>query len=90
MFNKNLKIFKSLMRDDQRKNGLSYLKDTPIEVMPRLLALLDNTAMYRLNALFRFMSEWSLPLLYTSRLGKEPRRSKRIRKKMVTEFMGKK
>jgi len=90
VFNKNLKIFKSLMRDDQRKNGLSYLKDTPIEVMPRLLALLDNTAMYRLNALFRFMKEWSMPLLYTSRLGEEPRRSNRIRKKMVMKSMGKK
>jgi len=47
VLNKNVKIFKSLMRDDQRKNGLSYLKDTPIEVMPRILVLLHNTAFYK-------------------------------------------
>jgi len=85
-YNRQVKIFKALMRNTQECSE----KDTPIEAMPRVLALLHNTAFYKLDALFRFMKEWNMPLLYTSRLGKEPRRSKRIRKKMVTEFMGKK
>ena len=90
--NKRLKIAKALMRNIQSMSGLSYLKeDIPIELIPRLIALLGNTAAYdRLTALFKFMSEWSMPLLYTSRIGKEPRRSKRIWKKSVTLYLGKK
>ena len=86
-YNRQVKIFKALVREPI---NMTYLKDTPIEVMPRLLVLLHDTAFYKLNALFRFMKEWNMPLLYTSRLGKEPRRSKRIRKKMVMKYMGKK
>ena len=81
--NKNIKLFGVLQRYHLKE-------DTPLQIIPKVLALLHNVARNQLDALFRFMKEWNMPLLYTSRLGKEPRRSKRIRKKMVTEFMGKK
>lgn len=87
--NKNVKLASPL------QHGTKYLKiDTPLQIMPRVLALLGTTIQltpkYKLDGLFKFMSEWSMPLLYTSRLGKEPRRSNRIRKKMVMKYMGKK
>ena len=87
--NKNVKLASPL------QYGTKYLQiDTPLQIMPRVIALLGTTIQltpkYKLDGLFKFMSEWSMPLLYTSRLGKEPRRSKRIREKMVMKYMGKK
>ena len=81
--NKNRKIFHLLPH---------YLKDdTPLQIIPKVLVLLHNVASNKLDAIFGFMKEWNMPLLYTSRcLGKDPRRSHRLRKKMVMKYMGKK
>ena len=70
--------------------GGKYLKDTPIEIIPMVLALLRSTAKKEreLNVLFGFVSEWNMPLLYTSCAGPQLRRSKRIHKKMVMKYMG--
>ena len=84
VFNKNAKLFGMLQR---RKR---ILEDTPLQIIPKVLVLLHNVASDKLDAIFGFMKEWNMPLLYTSRLGKEPRRSKRIRKKTVMKYMGKK
>ena len=81
--NKNIKLFSVLQRYHLKE-------DTPLQIIPKVLALLHNVARNQLDALFGFMKEWNMPLLYTSRLGKDPRRSKRIRKKMVNKCMGKK
>ena len=89
VLNKNLKLIHAL------KHGTNYLKDdTPLHIIPRVLVLLGTTipfkTRYKLDGIFGFIKEWNMPLLYTSRLGKEPRRSKRIRKKMVMKYMGNK
>ena len=86
--NKNLKLF-GLLHEN-------YLKeDTPLQIIPKVLVFLRSMSYespsYELGAIFRFMKEWSMPLLYTNRrLGKDPRRSDRIRKKKVMKYMGKK
>ena len=83
--NKNNK-FLLLLHD----GGGKYLKDTPIEIIPMVLALLRSTAKKEceLNVLFGFVREWNMPLLYTSCAGPQLRRSKRIHKKMVMKYMG--
>jgi len=84
VFNKNAKLFGMLQR---RKR---ILEDTPLQIIPKVLVLLHNVASDKLDAIFGFMKEWNMPLLYTSCLGKDPRRSNRLRKKMVMKYMGKK
>lgn len=85
--NKNRKIFHLLPH---------YLKDdTPLQIIPKVLVLLHNVARNEasneLEAIFGFMKEWSMPILYTSRcIGKDPRRSDRIRKKKVMKCKEKK
>ena len=65
------------------------LTGVPIKVMPRVLAFIQEIVAEekRLNATFTFIREWNLPLLYTSKIGLELRRSDRIRKKRVMELM---
>ena len=100
--NRKVKLFAALFSHQ----NMMYLNDTPIEVFPRVLFFLHSTTktivwevkrpdeepqrLEKLCVLFRFMREWSMPLLYTNRALIEPRRSGRIRKKMVMKYMGKK
>ena len=65
------------------------LAGVPIKVMPRVLAFIQQIVaeQYRLNATFTFIREWRMPLLYTSKIGLDLRRSDRIRKKRVMELM---
>jgi len=91
VINKNLKLFGLLQRYD-----MNYLKDdTPLQIIPKVLALLNIVAKNNeLDAIFGFMKEWNLPLLYTNRrLVKDPRRSSGIGKnviKYIKKCMGKK
>lgn len=86
--NRKVKILSSL-------GHISYLDDAPVEIMPKVLDLLQgkefmDTSKYNgLDAVFRFIREWSMPLLYTSYIGPELRRSERTRKKMNMHYMGK-
>ena len=83
--NKNRKFLGRL-----HDGGGKYLKDTPIEIIPMVLALLRSTAKKEreLAVLFGFVREWNMPLLYTSCAGPQLRRSKRIHKKLVMKYMG--
>jgi len=88
--NREIKLFIALTANYQNWCSMKYLNDTPIEVFPRILFFLHSNAQEKLSVLFRFMSEWSMHLLYTNRAVIEPRRSGRIRKKMVMKYMEKK
>ena len=91
--NRNFKILMALRRVNI---GLvKQIDDVPLEVMPRVLAFLQaegqpvNANYKAWNETFLLAREWSMPLLYTSRLGPEPRRSERIRKNRVRSYMRK-
>ena len=72
-------------------NTLS-LNDTPVKVMPKVSAQIQgkgvmDTLQYNvLNAVIRYMREWYMPLLYTSCIGSDVQRSKRIQKNKVVKL----
>ena len=77
------------------KGNMHILNEAPIELLPRILFLIqgegfmDPSKYNSVEAVFLFIRQWSLPLLFTSQIGFEPRRSVRIRKKMVRQCVGK-
>ena len=72
------------------ETNMRLFSNIPIELIPKLLYLLQGRGFYKnpsLSRTFRFIRQWCMPLLYTSCVGLEPRRSERVRKKMVLEYM---
>ena len=71
------------------QTNMRLLNNIPIELMPRMLFLVQGRGLFipSLSGTFWFIRQWSMPLLYTSCLGLEPRRSERVRKKMVMDYM---
>ena len=73
--------------------NMCRLSNIPIELMPRVLYLIqgngfvDHERFNVLSPLFWFIRQWSMPLLYTSCVGLEPRRSERVRKKMIMKYI---
>ena len=82
----------------------SWLRDAPVIAYIQLQGALSTigvlthynyasetvTEYSGLNAVFKFIREWNMPLLYTSSIGPQVRRSHRIRNKKVVELMIKK
>ena len=89
--NRRIKIWGVIVPNNERYNNSNCLNDAPIKTMPRVLDLLQKGRIPKagLNSTFLFVREWNMPLLYTSRIGPEPRRSGRLRKNNVMQFMGK-
>ena len=91
--NRFVKIVGHLVPHNANYTNMHLLDDCSVEMMPRVLVLLqgrgvmDQSKHNALSAVFRFIREWSLPLLYTSRRRPEHRRSERLRKKKVKELM---
>ncbi len=89
------KIFSVVSPHDAGYTNMAFLYSLPIGVMPKVFHILQGNGLRMarsfnvLDGVFRFMREWSMPLLYTSRAGPELRRSERIRKRMVKQLMGK-
>ena len=70
--------------------NMPLLSTIPIELMPRVLYLIQGRGFFESQSLsrtFRFIRQWCMPLLYTSCIGLELRRSDRVRKKMVMNCM---
>lgn len=69
------------------------VSDIPVGIMPRVLSFLQKEGRFlvggEFNALFLFIREWNMPLLYTNSIGTELRRSERIRKKEIIKLMKK-
>ena len=96
--NWKVKILGALVLHNEGYTNIFHIEDAPIEIMPRVLAFLqeeegnevmDPSRYNSLNAGFMLMREWNMPLLYSSCIGPELRRSERIRKKMIMHYMGK-
>ena len=86
MFNKAEKLMNVLVLEP----NMCMLSTIPIELMPRVLFLVQGRGFLKtpsLSRTFRFICQWSMPLLYTSCIGLEPRRSERVRKKMVMKYI---
>ena len=83
--NRIVKLMRFLLSTDENYTNMRHLDDMPVEIMPRVLAFMMEhlNETHRLNGIFMLMREWSLPLLYTSSVGPEPRRSERVRKNRV-------
>ena len=72
------------------ETNMRLLSSIPIELIPRVLYLLQGEGFLEnpsLSRTFRFIRQWCMPLLYTSCIGLELRRSDRVRKKMVMNCM---
>ena len=71
------------------ETNMRLLNNIPIELMPRVLFLVQGRGLFipSLSGTFWFIRQWSMPLLYTSCVGLELRRSERVRKKMVMKYM---
>jgi len=72
------------------ESNMPHLSTIPIELMPRVLFLVQGRGFFdtpSLSRTFKFIRQWSMPLLYTSCVGFEPRRSERVRKKMVMYYI---
>ena len=83
--NRIVKLMSFLLSTGENYTNMRHLDDMPVEIMPRVLAFMMEhlNETHRLNGIFMLMREWSLPLLYTSSVGPEPRRSERVRKNRV-------
>ena len=86
-FNETDKLFSVL----RHQSNMHILNNIPIELMPRVLYLLQGRGFEfvdrNLNPLFWFIRQWCMPLLFTSCVGLEPRRSERVRKRKVADYM---
>ena len=96
ILNRKVKMLGALVgTNNADSTNVAYLDTAPIKIMPRVLAFLQgketmNASKYNgLNAVFMFMREWNMPLLYTNHIDPELRRSERIRKKMIMHYMSK-
>ena len=71
------------------QTNMRLLNNIPIELMPRVLYLLQGRGLFipSLCRTFMFIRQWSMPLLFTSCVGLELRLSERVRKKMVMDYM---
>ena len=71
------------------QTNMRLLNNIPIELMPRVLYLVQGRGLFipSLCRTFMFIRQWSMPLLFTSCVGLEPRRSERVRKKMIMNYM---
>ena len=93
--NKKMKILCDITSFNGSYTNLSNLDDFPVKFMPRVVYFLqgvgfmDETKHNRLDAVYRLIREWSMPLLYTNRVGPEVRRSDRIRRQKVLQLVGK-
>ncbi|KAL9178850.1 hypothetical protein ACHAXT_003981 [Thalassiosira profunda] len=72
---------------------MSNIQDIPLGIVPHIIVFVQRLesvlVMKGLDATFRLMKNWNMPLLYTSSAGPCPRRSNRIRAKKVAQLMGK-
>jgi len=85
-FNETDKLFSVL----RHQGNMHILNTIPIELMPRVLYLLQGRGFVdslNINPVFWFIRQWCMPLLYTSCVGFEPRRSERVRKRKVMDYM---
>ena len=87
--NRIVKLLSCLLSTDENYTNMRHLDDMPVEIMPRVIAFIIEhiNETHKLNDVFMLMREWSLPLLYTSSVGPEPRRSERVRKNRVMQLM---
>lgn len=74
-------------------NVMGNLRGIPIGVVPQMFVFVQGMeSAFKVNGLdatFRLMRHWNMPLLFTSSAGPYPRRSNRIRAKKVAQLMGK-
>jgi len=85
-FNETDKLFSVL----RHQGNMHILNNIPIELMPRVLYLLQGRGFVdslNINPVFWFIRQWCMPLLYTNCVGLEPRRSERVRKRKVMDYM---
>ena len=84
MFNKAEKLINVL----GNQANMRLLNTLPIELMPWVVYLVQGRGLFRssLSRTFSFICQWSMPLLYTSCVGLEPRRSERVRKKVIMKY----
>ena len=93
---KKMKILCAIISHDESYTNIStYFVDVPTKIMPRILhflqgvGLMNETKYNRLDTVYRLIREWSMPLLYTSRVGPKSRRSERLRRRKVLQLMAK-
>ena len=58
-----------LLPNDASYSNIRYFNNIPVETMPMVLAFLLENTRQELNAVFRLMQEWNMPLLYTRCIG---------------------
>ena len=85
--NRDNKLVSMLLPNDASYSNIRYFNNIPVETMPMVLAFLLENTRQELNAVFRLMQEWNMPLLYTRCIGPKLRRSKRIRQNMLRQYM---
>ena len=76
--NRNCKLLSHIVSTDENYSNMRHLDNMLVEIMPRVIAFIMEhhkcTEKKRFNDIFMLMREWSLPLLYTSSAGPEPRK----------------
>ena len=87
--NPNLNKAEKLINVLGNQTNMRLLNTIPIELIPRVLFLIQGGGLFipSLSRTFRFIRQWCMPLLYTCCVGLEPRRSERVRKKIVMGYM---
>ncbi|KAL9186304.1 hypothetical protein ACHAXT_005542 [Thalassiosira profunda] len=93
--NRSMKILGTLVPLGEIYWNMRLFNNVPVEIIPRVLVLLRGERFGNLliqhnalSAVYRFIREWNMPLLYTNRRCPENRRDERLRKKKVKELMG--